>query len=61
VKRKYGEQCACKYCGHDIEFHGRKVGWIDRGAGRQCLPFLRRGEVVRPKTKHTAVGAKDWL
>lgn len=52
-----GTQCACKYCGQDIEFHGRSVGWIDRGAGRTCLPFTRKGETVRPTTKH-APGAR---
>ena len=61
MKRKYGDQRACKFCGHDIEWHGRAHGWIDRGAGRGCLPFIERGEVIRPKTKHAAIGERDWL
>ena len=35
--RNYGEQTACTRCGHDIEWHGRAHGWLDRGAGRECL------------------------
>ena len=61
MKRKLGEQCVCKYCGHDIEFHGRRHGWIDRGAGRRCLPYEKRGEIITPKTKHTPLGRGDWL
>ena len=61
MKRKYGEQAACKYCSQDIEFHGREHGWIDRGGNRQCCPFERHGDIVKPKTKHAPVGAKDWL
>lgn len=53
MRRKFGDRAACQRCGHDIEWHGRAAGWIDRGAGRSCLPFLRRGEVIRPKGKHT--------
>lgn len=49
---KIGERAACDNCGHDIEWHGRKVGWIDRGAGRNCLPYEDHGEIVRPKGKH---------
>lgn len=52
TRRKYGEMASCARCGHDIQFHGRQHGWIDRGAGRECLPFIRAGEVVRPKGKH---------
>jgi hypothetical protein len=46
----FGRQTCCKFCGHDVEWHGRKVGWIDRGGGRQCLPYTERpgGEVIRP-------------
>ena len=61
MKRKYGEQAACKYCGQDIEFHGRATGWIDRGANRQCCAYEKRGEIVKPKTKHAPVGSTDWL
>jgi hypothetical protein len=51
---KYGMQCACAYCGQDIEFHGHRAGWRDRGLGRECLPYTDRktGEIVRPSTKH---------
>lgn len=50
----YGMRAACKHCEHDIEFHGRAAGWIDRGAGRQCLPYFdrKRNEIVTPKRKH---------
>jgi len=61
MRRKIGDQTACKYCGHDIEWHGRAVGWIDRGSGRGCLPFEKRGEIMKPKTKHAAIGPRDWL
>jgi hypothetical protein len=54
VKLQYGTQTACKYCGQDIEWHGRKHGWLDRGRNRDCCPYTDRdGEIVRPKTKHT--------
>ena len=54
TKTKFGEHAACKYCGQDIEFHGRPHGWIDRGGNRDCVPFFDRksGEIVKPKTKH---------
>jgi hypothetical protein len=32
----YGQREACACCGQDIEFHGFKVGWIDRGSDRFC-------------------------
>ena len=53
-KSTYGERAACRYCNQDIEFHGRKFGWIDRGSDRTCRPYIDRakGEVVKPKTKH---------
>lgn len=35
-RRKYGDQRACGTCGADIEWHGRKTGWIDRGSGTWC-------------------------
>lgn len=53
TKRQYGEHRACTRCGQDIEWHGRAHGWTDRGAGRECLPFIVKGEIVRPKGKHT--------
>ena len=52
MKTKYGEQTSCRYCGQDIEFHGKKIGWIDRGANRGCCAYIKNGEIVRPKTKH---------
>ena len=52
TRTKYGDQTACRYCEHDIEFHGLEHGWIDRGGGRQCLPYRVRGELLRPTTKH---------
>lgn len=53
MTRKYGERAACTRCGQDIEWHGREPGWLDRGAGTRCLPFVVKGEVVKPKGKHT--------
>lgn len=35
-KRRYGDQRACKYCGFDIEWHGREHGWHDRGGNIWC-------------------------
>jgi hypothetical protein len=52
-RKRFGERQICKRCEQDIEWHGRNFGWIDRGAGRSCLPYIRRGEVVRPQGKHT--------
>lgn len=53
-KSKIGQRSVCRYCGQDIEFHGRNPGWIDRGANRGCSPFIdnKAGVIVRPKTKH---------
>lgn len=51
-RSRIGEQTACRFCGHDIEFHGREHGWVDRGNGRSCLPFTQRGETITPTTKH---------
>jgi hypothetical protein len=54
AKRSFGTRAACTRCGQDIEWHGRKAGWIDRGASRSCLPYRdRAGELVKPKGKHT--------
>lgn len=57
---KYGRQDACSRCSHDIEWHGRAVGWIDRGGGRECLPFEHRGHLITPRKglKHTR--AQTW-
>jgi hypothetical protein len=52
---RIGEHSACRFCGHDIEFHGLQFGWVDRGAGRACQPYVDREtrEVIpAPKTKH---------
>lgn len=35
-RARHGERRACKRCGQDIEFHGSKHGWIDRGSDRFC-------------------------
>lgn len=53
-RRQYGDRDACRYCGQDIEWHGREVGWIDRGSGRGCCPYedRKRCVMVYPKTKH---------
>lgn len=53
-KLDIGTRAACKYCGQDIEWHGKESGWIDRGGNRACVPYIdkRRGEVINPKTKH---------
>ena len=42
---------ACRTCGQDIENRGARQ-WTDRGGNRQCVPFIKAGEVVKPKTKH---------
>ncbi len=54
IRHTYGQRTACKYCGQDIENHGRKQ-WIDRGGNRQCCPFIKNGEAVTPKTKHAPI------
>lgn len=53
VRYRIGEQASCKYCGQDIQNEGKRR-WIDRGANRKCVPYLRRGDFARiyPKTKH---------
>jgi hypothetical protein len=51
TRAKYGDQRACRLCGHDIEFHGKprreeilpgltmiRGGWMDRGGDRFCPP-----------------------
>lgn len=52
VPPRYGEQAACKYCSQDIEFVGGNRNWRDRGGNRECCPFIKAGEIVRPKTRH---------
>jgi hypothetical protein len=36
TRATYGQREVCTCCGQDIEFHGSKVGWIDRGGNRFC-------------------------
>ena len=46
---KYGDHDGCKRCGLDIEWWGRKHGWVDRGGNRACVPYEdNKGELVRP-------------
>lgn len=47
-RRRYGDREACGLCGQDIEWHGKAVGWIDRGGNRACVPYEACGEIVRP-------------
>lgn len=51
-RAKYGDQRACARCGLDIEFHGARQGWRDRGNNRTCVPFYRDGELVTPRGRH---------
>lgn len=56
-KRYFGQQTVCTKCGHDIEWHGTAIGWLDRGAGLQCLPTGRTDQdgvaLPTPTGKHT--------
>ena len=36
TRATYGQRQVCRICGQDIEFHGGKHGWIDRGSDRFC-------------------------
>lgn len=54
MNTKYGAIATCKYCNQDIQFLGGRNNWRDRGNNRQCCPFIKKGEIVRPKTKHAA-------
>lgn len=51
-----GDKQACKYCGQDIEWNGRALGWTDRGGNRSCCSYVdkSKGAIVKPKTKHKA-------
>jgi hypothetical protein len=51
TRYRIGMQCACKHCDQDIENHGARK-WLDRGGNRACCPVIRKGEIVKPKTKH---------
>lgn len=50
-RARLGARAACRHCGQDIEFSCVKT-WTDRGGNRSCCPFIRDGEIVRPKTQH---------
>lgn len=53
---RFGDQTACKFCGLDIEYHGKKVGWIDRGGNSRCQDELLPGEPVNESCrKHQPV------
>lgn len=53
MRHKYGEHNTCRYCGQDIENHGRRQ-WLDRGGNRPCVPFIecKTREIIVPRTKH---------
>ncbi len=55
MKRTYGEMCTCSRCGQDIQWLGRANGWRDRGNNRQCVPYVKNGEIFTPENglKHT--------
>jgi len=40
ARAKVGDRRACRICDADIEFWGKKVGWIDRGGNRFCTPSM---------------------
>ena len=52
TSKNYGLIACCRYCGQDIQFFGF-TKWLDRGANRSCVPFIKSGEVIKPKTKHS--------
>lgn len=54
TRRRYGEQTCCTLCEQDIEWHGKRHGWIDRGGSRSCVPYECKGEIITPpaKAKH---------
>lgn len=54
MRRRYGQQEACRICGQDIEWSGAKKGWTDRGSSRACGVYEERpgGEFVYPTSKH---------
>lgn len=54
MKRYIGDREICVICGQEIEWHGRAHGWIDRGKGRDCLPYHKGWELKFPKGKHRA-------
>ena len=50
TKPKFGDQTACRFCRLDIEYHGKKTGWIDRGGNKRCPE-----EDIRIPRKHQPV------
>ena len=61
TRRKIGDRDACRYCGQDIEWHGRGHGWVDRGNNRGCVPFQKGDALIYPKTKHAPPLSADAL
>lgn len=63
VRFKFGTQTSCAKCGADIEYHGARAGWLDRGSGTECLPYEDRklNEIVHPVGKHRPYGVKLTL
>lgn len=51
LRRKFGDQRACVKCGQDIEWHGRKAGWLDRGSGVDCLLWLANPGKHKPASE----------
>jgi hypothetical protein len=53
MRRRYGQQEACRICGQDIEWSGAKKGWTDRGGSRGCAVYTGPDhEFVYPTSKH---------
>lgn len=61
MKRSYGEQATCVKCQQDIEWTGKRDGWRDRGGNRQCVPFTKKGEIIKPKGNHRPIRKGEWL
>jgi hypothetical protein len=36
TRTTYGDRRECATCGTDIEFFGKKAGWLDRGGNKWC-------------------------
>lgn len=56
TKSKVGSVACCKYCGQDVEFQGKHIGWRDRGGNRACVTYYdaKKQQFVKPTTKHSA-------
>jgi hypothetical protein len=54
---RIGDQTACRICGGDIEYHGKKFGWIDRGGNTSCKGsgHLSADDPTPDDQKHTPV------